>query len=276
MMLNFLRRPAVTEEELTTALWECGLTGTQHVIAHASLSAFGFVEGGAHGVLSAVRAATATLMMPAFSYYTLVWPEEGRQPDWPRPVLPPGGTYGRYARVSSDIGRVPQTLVDDARTHRSFHPALSFVAVGAAATDVLDAQTLDAPYAPIGRLYELDGYAVLLGVDHRSNTTVHYGEYLAGMPLLDRYVVVNGQVRKTNFPNCSADFNRIAPHVRARTATAGRGRIQVFSVRDLVDSTVRLLRSDPEALLCTYPGCRCQAVRRIVRERGLTPRPHLT
>ena len=42
-------------------------------------------------------------------------------------------------------------------------------------------------------------------------------------------------------------------------------------MRELVDATVRLLTQDPEALLCTYPSCRCQEVRRLVRQQGLTP-----
>ncbi|AFZ65901.1 AAC(3) family N-acetyltransferase [Deinococcus peraridilitoris] len=274
-MLNFMRRPAVTEEELSQALAEVGLDGTQHIIAHASLRAFGFLEGGAPTMLRALRARSATLVMPSFSYYTLVWPEEQRQPDWAKPAPPPGPAYGRFSRVSSDIGRVPQTLADDATTLRSFHPALSFVALGERAEEVLDAQSLESPYGPIGKLYDLDGVAVLLGVDHRSNTTIHYGEYWAGVPLLDRYVVVNGEVRRTSFPNCSADFGRIAPHVRGESVTLGRGRITAFRVRELVDGARRLLAHDPEALLCSFPGCRCQAVRQRVRRDGLMPRPHL-
>ena len=274
-MLNFMRRPAVGEEELASALGTLGLDGTRHVIAHASLRAFGFVEGGAPAMLNALRQQSATLVMPSFSYYTtLVWPEEGRQPDWPRPAPPPGPAFGRYTRVSGDIGKVSQTLVDDPHTLRSFHPALSFVALGERAEEVLDAQSLDSPYAPIGQLYDLDGLAVLLGVDHRSNTTLHYGEYLAGVPQLDRYVLVNGRVEKTTFPNCSADFGRIAQHVQGEHAMLGRGRISVFSVRALVDAARELLSHDPEALLCSYPGCRCQAVRRLIRERGLQPRRH--
>lgn len=270
-----MRRPAVSEEELQDALGSVGLDGRGHVIAHASLRAFGFLEGGAPAMLRALQHRSATLLMPAFTYYTLVWPEEGRRSDWPRPAPPPGAGFGRHSRVSSDIGRVPQTLVDDPHTLRSFHPALSFVAVGERAQELLSAQTLESPYAPIGKLYDLDGFSVLLGVDHRSNTTVHYAEYLAGLPLLDRYVVVNGQVQKTSFPNCSADFGRLAPHLQGESVQVGRGRVSVFRVRELVDTARALLAQDPEALLCTYPGCRCQAVRQLVRKHGLTPRPHV-
>ena len=38
---------------------------------------------------------------------------------------------------------------------------------------------------------------------------------------------------------------------------------------------IAALTRDPELLLCTAPGCRCQEVRRLVRQTGLTPRPHV-
>ena len=32
--------------------------------------------------------------------------------------------------------------------------------------------------SPVGRVYELDGQVLLLGVDHTANTTIHLGEYM--------------------------------------------------------------------------------------------------
>lgn len=263
-MLNFLRRPNVEAADIDGALAALGLNGTQHVIAHSSLRAFGHVEGGPQAVLDALSARSATLVAPAFSYYTLLSSATAR----------PHASFHRDSRVSPDIGRIPQTLVESPAAQRSGHPALSFVATGERAAEVLGAQTLENPYAPIGRLYDLDGVALLVGVDHRSNTSVHYGEYLAGLPLLTRYVEIDGQVRPTAFPNCSADFERLAPHVAGRTAQAGKATIRAYRVRDLVDATRTLIERDHEALLCTYPGCRCQEVRRRVRHEGLQPRAH--
>lgn len=264
-MLNFLRRPSVDERSIGEALGELGFDGTQHAIVHSSLRAFGYVEGGEGAVIGALRSRLATLVAPAFSYYTLLSGPNSR----------PGIRFGRESRVSPDIGRVPQTLVETPEVARSFHPALSFVALGARAGEILDTQSLDCPYAPIGALYELDGHALLLGVDHRSNTSIHYGEYLAGIPLLDRYVYAQGAVRRTAFPNCSADFERLDREVGGRRVQVGKATIAAYRVRDLVDSTVALLERDPTALLCSYPGCRCQEVRRRVRAEGLQPRPRL-
>ncbi|BDP41578.1 AAC(3) family N-acetyltransferase [Deinococcus aetherius] len=264
-MLNLLRKPPVTPAELDEGLGELGLDGSQHVIVHASLKSFGQMEGGARAVVDTLVARTATLVAPAFTYNTLLR----------HPGSPVHARFHRDSRVSRDIGRVPQELVERASAVRSFHPTLSFIALGEEAGRVTGVQTLDSPYEPIGALYDLGGYALLMGVDFGSNTTIHFGEHVAGMPLLTRYVPVNGQVLPTAFPNCSADFERMTPSVHARSTRVGGSTLRLYRVRDLVDATVGALTRDPELLLCTAPGCRCQEVRRMVRQKGLTPRPHL-
>ena len=37
--------------------------------------------------------------------------------------------------------------------------------------------------SPVGRVYELGGHVLLLGIDHTSDTTIHLGEHLAGRPV---------------------------------------------------------------------------------------------
>ena len=263
-MLNLARRSHVTSSVLDEGLEGLGLDGRQHLIVHSSLRSFGTLEGGAAGLLGALQGHAATVVTPAFSYQTLL-----RGPE-----APVHTRFTRQTRVSRDIGRLAQTLVEHPAALRSFHPALSFVALGQEAAAVTSRQSLENPYGPIGALYDLDGLALLMGVDHSSDTSIHYGEYLAGMPLLTRYLPLDDGVRASAFPNCSADFDHLAPRLRPRTAQVGKSRWQLFRVRELVDQAVQLLRDDPEALLCTYPSCRCQQVRREVRERGLSPRPH--
>ena len=263
-VLNILRRLAVTPAELDGALAALGLDGSQSVMVHASLRSFGSLEGGAKTAVDTLLARTNTLVAPAFTYNTLL----------NRPAAFTNARFDRDSRVSRDIGRVPQEMVERPEALRSFHPALSFIALGEHARQVTEVQTLASPYQPVGALYDLDGYALLMGVDFGSNTTVHYGEYLAGMPLLTRYVPQDGAVVPTAFPNCSADFDRLEPHVQGAQVSVGGSLLRLYRVRDLVDETVRLLTRDPEALLCTYRSCRCQQVRELVRANGLSPRPH--
>jgi aminoglycoside 3-N-acetyltransferase len=275
-VLNFVRRAwsgSVHPGELERALNDLGLDGSGNAIVHSSLSSFGYVSGGAVTLIEALRHTLGTVVMPAFTYYTLAWPAQYRSSDWPKQTPLDGPAFRVDSNVSPDIGKVSQTLLDRYAPRRSTHPALSFVALGARAEQILAAQSLENPYAPIGTLYALDGDVILLGVDHRSNTTIHYGEYLAGRPLLDRWAnTVHGLVR-TFFPNCSAAFNGLQGKLSSLASVdVGRATITRMRVRDVVDTTIRLLEHNPEALLCQYSGCRCQAVRDRVRRHGLTPR----
>lgn len=270
-VFNLLRRSyRITQLDIEQALADVGLDGNQHIIAHTSMRAFGYIDGGAATVGRALKSRAATLIAPAFSYYTLVWPTGQRQPDWPEILPPNSGRFDRFSKVSSDIGRVPQYLIEDHRHERSMHPALSFVGYGRAAHSILNSQTLDSPYAPVGELADMNGYVLLMGVDHRSNTSVHYGEYLAGQVMLPRYVRINGVVKQTYFPNCSAAFDKIEPHLRVHRSTQlEKGTIGLFSVQEILDVTMRMLKTDPESLLCRYTGCRCQHVRQLIRAHGL-------
>ena len=262
-MLNMMRRPQVTAPMLAEGLAALGLSG-QPAIVHASLRSFGHLEGGAVTLLGELERRTSTLVAPAFTYATLLRSATSSI----------YASFNRDTRVSRDIGRLPQLMVERRDARRSFHPALSFVALGEAAQRVVEAQSLVNPYGPIGALYDLDAVSLLLGVDHSSNTSLHYGEYLAGVPLLTRYVPLDQQVVPISFPNCSADFENIAPHLRGQHVTLGRAHLSAYRVRELVDGVRHFLATNPEGLLCNYPACRCQEVRRSIRAAGLTPRPH--
>jgi aminoglycoside 3-N-acetyltransferase len=213
------------------------------------------------------------VVMPAFTYYTLVWPMQHRNEDWPTHPAEDGPPFRISSPVSRDIGRVPQAMLERAGSLRSTHPALSFVANGIHAKQILGVQTLEHPYAPIGVLEHLDGQVVLIGVDHRSNTSIHYGEYLAGRPLLERWANTQHGTVKTFYPNCSAAFNGIeASLATLRSIEIGKAVVQVMSVREVIAATKRLIANHPEALLCSYPNCRCQNVRHKIRRDGLRPR----
>ena len=275
-MLNFVRRAwsgPVHQGELERALGALGLDGKRDAIIHSSLSSFGYVTGGASTLIDTLLGAARTIITPAFTYYTLVWPESQRQPDWPKILPVDGPAFRPDSPVSSDIGRVAQTMLEKYPSKRSSHPALSFLGLGPDAEHILGVQTLENPYAPIGVLYNTDADVILMGVDQRSNTTIHYGEYLAGRPLLDRYAATLQGIEHTYFPNCSAAFGAIQGRLSTlETVNCGKALLTRMRVREVVDETIQMLRRNPEALLCSYHGCRCQAVREKVRKQGLRPR----
>jgi aminoglycoside 3-N-acetyltransferase len=275
-VLNFMRRaltPPITQIDLERAFKQLGMNQHTPLIVHSSLSSLGNMIGGANSVLNALERYSSTLVMPAFTYYTLVWPALYRNEDWPISPGEDGPPFRPDSPVSRDIGRIPQGFLERPQVLRSQHPALSFAAQGADAQMILGVQTLEHPYAPIGVLEQLDALVLLLGVDHRSNTSIHYGEYVAGRPMLERWANTKNGIVRTYYPNCSAAFNGIEGSLNSlRSVDVGHATLQVARVREIVAATKRLISNHSEALLCSYPNCRCQNVRAKIRRDGIRPR----
>ncbi|HET7089407.1 MAG TPA: AAC(3) family N-acetyltransferase [Anaerolineae bacterium] len=252
------------------------------VIVHASLSSFGYVRGGARAVLAALLWTCDTIVLPAFTYQSMVWPLVG----------PPdnGMTYGhpefdaanrnatffhRNLPAHRDMGVIAETLRRHSIAVRSSHPVLSFVAAGKRAGEVLAGQTLDDPLAPIEWLQRHDGDVLLLGVGHTRNASIHLAERLAGRRQFMRWAIVRGEdsrdaraVRLPGFPGCSDGFDAIEPEIAGeiRQVTIGGAVARRVPLSMLIPIAAGLIADQADALLCNRPDCeRCSAVRRAGR-----------
>lgn len=251
--------------DLKTGLATLGLTKNP-VIAHASLRAFGSVD--AETMLTALLDSTRGLIMPAFTYKTMLNPEVG----------PPhnGITYGSQKDlnklaesfhpdmpVDKMMGILPEVLRKHPKAKRSAHPIQSFTGVGADA--VLNSQTIFEPLAPIGALAEKDGWVLLLGVDHTVNTSIHYAEKLAGRLQFIRWAIAGDRVVECGgFPGDSDGFNAIAIDVEkyTRRVEIGGAMVQAIHLKSLINAVIQKITANPFALLCTRDDCeRCNAVR---------------
>ncbi len=259
----------VSDRELVAAFQSLGIGSGRPVLAHASLSAFGEVDGGADALLDALVKAFAPLVMPAFTYRTMVIPEAG--PDGNGIAYGTGKDLNRLAQafapgmpVDRMIGRVAEALRRHPRSERSGHPIFSFTGIDAG--PILMAQTLEEPLAPIGAMAEQGGWVLLLGVDQTSNTTIHYAEKLSGRKQFLRWALTAEGVRAcSGFPGCSDGFEAISPHVKGITQTAqiGKALVQALPMDGLIEAVRAQLARDPLALLCARPACeRCDEVRR--------------
>ncbi|CAG0996541.1 SPbeta prophage-derived aminoglycoside N(3')-acetyltransferase-like protein YokD [Anaerolineales bacterium] len=238
------------------------------VIAHASLKSFGHIEGGAETMLEALLDSVHGVIMPTFTYKTMLNPEIG----------PPrnGMTYGSETnlnkmaeayhpgmRADKTMGILPETLRKHPGAKRSMHPIQSFAGIHADA--ILNTQTIFNPLAPIGALADEDGWVLLMGVDHRVNTSIHYAEKLAGRMQFIRWALLRDRVVECpGFPSDSEGFESIAPFVEkyTRRVEIGNAVLQAVHLRSLIRVVVDQLKENPFALLCTRPDCeRCNAVR---------------
>lgn len=253
--------------QLRDALLELELTD-RPVIAHASLKAFGHIQGGADTMVHALIESTGAVIMPTFTYKTMVIPQVG--PSNNGIAYGGGADSNRMAEtfrldMPADpmMGMLPEALRLHSAAKRTTHPVLSFA--GIRADDFLTAQTLFNPLAPIGALAEQDGWVVLLGVNHTVDTSIHYAEKLAGRKQFVRWALVNNRVVQCpGFPGDSSGFDAIAPFIahETRRVRIGNTTIQAVPLKRLFEVVIARIQKDPLALLCDRMDCeRCQAVR---------------
>lgn len=163
------RRAEVGRAALAAQLRTLGVRDAGVLLVHTSYRAVRPVEGGPVGLIEALRAALG-------AGGTLVMPSWGGDDDAP---FDPAATPAAH-----DLGVVADTFWRLPGVVRSAQ-LFAFAAAGPDAARVTaDPLPLPPhqPASPVGRVHELDGQVLLLGVGHDANTTLHLAELLAGVP----------------------------------------------------------------------------------------------
>lgn len=237
-----------------------GVDAGMSILLHSSLSRLGYVVGGAASVIDAllhILTPSGTLMVPTHS-------DDNTEPSyWQAPPVPPDwwpiirATMPAYHPAYSPtrgMGRIPDTLRQYPGAKRSAHPALSFAAVGAYADFLTDGHSLEhglGEHSPLARLYDLDGWILLLGVDHSNNTSLHLAEERAEWPgkAFERQgsaMLVNGERQWVEYESLCyeyADFAKIGDSYELAHEilrhTIGKATVRFLKQRPLVDDAVR-------------------------------------
>ncbi len=258
----------LTYRDFITAIRKLEIDRSRPVIVHASLSAFGEIQGGVETVLGALTSALKSFIMPVFTYKTMVTPELG--PPLNAIGYGSGIDTNRMAEIYTPemaadpiIGVVAEALRLHPKAERSTHPILSFAGINA--TGILASQSMDEPLNPIQALNEASGLVLLMGVDQTVNTSIHYAEKLVGRKQFVRWALTpEGVAECPGFPGCSDGFEAITPKVEevTRSIPVGEAMLQAIPLGHLLDVACEMIKNDPEALLCDRKDCqRCNAVR---------------
>ncbi len=243
----------IDRTEIVEQLRTLGVAPGVVLLVHTSFRAVRPVEGGPLGLIAALREALGpegTLVMPS-------WTGDDAAP-WDPARTPAAG----------DLGVVADTFWRQPGVLRSNH-LQAFAAAGPAAEAILrDPLPLPPhiPASPVGRVHELDGQVLLLGVGHDANTTLHLAELIADVPYrIPRTCAVFEDGRAVEIPygendHCCARFTLADGWLRERGLQAegavGHAHARLFRSRDLVDLAVAHLARDP--LLFLHPrgvGC---------------------
>jgi len=184
------RTPApITRSMVVAALRAVGVVEGSLVIVHSSLSRLGWVLGGGQAVVEALLEAVGsagTITMPSQSSH-LSEPSRWQQPPvpeawWPtiRDQLP---AYDPHLTGVPTMGAVAEAFLRHPSTVRSAHPAVSFMANGPLAAEIVATHGVGDAFgetSPLARLYDLGARIVLLGVGHANNTSLHLAEARTG------------------------------------------------------------------------------------------------
>ena len=236
---------SLNPKTLTQNFLELGVKPGGVLLVHTSFSKIKPIEGGPLGLISALRSALGsdgTLVMPSMSY------DDDHPFDKAKSPCPEMGI------VADTFWRLPGVLRSD-NNH-------AFAAVGRLAEKIVAPHPMDVPHglaSPVGRVYEMDGQVLLLGVDHGSNTTIHLCENLAEVRYRRaKYITVLKDGQPTRFDyreidHCCQNFvlvdNWLDEKQNQRHGRIGNGETRLMRSRDIVNVVTSHLKQDETIFL---------------------------
>ena len=254
----------MSPDQVAGQLRVLGIQSGSVLVVHTAFSRVKPVDGGPLGLIDALQAALGpqgTLVMPSMS-------EEDDH------VFDPRATPCRHLGVVADsFWRLPGV-------QRSDSPH-AFAARGPAAGHVLQPHPPDRPHgadSPVGRVHELDGLVLLLGVGHDSDTTVHLGEYLAGVRYRQKkHVTVMRDGRPTRLDyeeidHCCQNFSLVDGWLdqqqRQRRGVVGRAEARLARSHHIVEAVTSHLRANETTFLHPFGvDAECDETRRSLNPR---------
>jgi aminoglycoside N3'-acetyltransferase len=235
----------ISSKTLTQNFLELGVKPGGVLLVHTSFSKIMPIEGGPLGLIAALRSvlgSDGTLVMPSMSY-------DDDQ------VFDKTQSHCAQLGVTADtFWRLPGVLRSD-NNH-------AFAAIGLHAEQIITPHPIDIPHglnSPVGRVYELDGQVLLLGVGQDSNTTIHLCENLAGVRYRrDKYLTVLKDGQPTRFDyreidHCCQNFalldGWLDKEKLQRYGNIGSGAVRLMRSRDIVNIVTSQLEKDKTIFL---------------------------
>lgn len=249
----------VTMADITADLRDLGVKADDTLLVHSSLSALGWVSGGAQTVVDAlldVLTPQGTLVMPAHTgQFTDPgdWEHPPIPAEWVRTVRETRPAFDPVRSPTRGVGVIPETFRNYPEVSRSEHPIYSFTAAGAGTEAVVGEHQLNyglGPDSPLGTVYEREGDILLLGTTHETNTSIHLAEYLADIEVQEH--TRTAPVRRdgervevdyrdieldvTDFAELGADFEA---DIGSQRGTVGTADARLVDQRTLVNFAIK-------------------------------------
>lgn len=247
------RKRELSQREVVDQLRALGVRQGGVLLVHTSFRAVRPIAGGPLGLIESLRCALGsegTLVMPS-------WTGTDEEP------FDPSSTP-----ASPDLGVVADTFWRSSGVQRSNHP-FAFAAAGPRAVEITSGPLPTPPHtpdSPVGRVHELDGQMLLLGVDHDSNTTLHLAELLGGAPYrVPKHCTVlqDGRPVRIDYgenDHCCKRFTLAGEWLVGQgmqsEGPVGHAHARLVRARDVVGVALERLARDPLIFLHS-PGAGC-------------------
>jgi aminoglycoside 3-N-acetyltransferase len=191
----------ISEKRITEQLLDLGVAPGGVLLVHCSFSHLRPVENGPLGLIAALRVVLGphgTLVMPSMT------------DDDEHPFDPLSTPCAGMGILADTFWRLPGVLRSD-----SPH---AFAAQGPLAVRITAPHPVEVPHgldSPVGRVYELDGQVLLLGVDHTADTTIHLAEYTSGVRYRRKkyiFLMQDGKLVRLDYAeidHCCQNFNLV-------------------------------------------------------------------
>lgn len=244
------------KDNLIHDLLALGVQKGDRLLVHSSYSAIGKNEQGPTVVIKALVEALGekgTLLMPGFaagSQYNLALENK---------------TF-EVRETPSQMGVISELFRKEYPTKRSLHPTHTLTGMGADAKEFLEGHEKclisTGVGTPFEKLRQLNGKILLLGVDHASNTFLHYVENTLGAPTLsknkftmkvidyhNRMLMVDTYPHLPGLPRNYERLNNELPESVQKKGKVGHAQAYLIEANALYEHLRPILKSNPIHLI---------------------------
>jgi aminoglycoside N3'-acetyltransferase len=239
------------ERDLIAQLLDLGVEPGGVLVVHTAFSKVGPLPGGPLALIAALVNALGpdgTLVMPSMS-------DDDEQP------------FDVQHTPCRSMGVVAETFRQQPGVLRSDNPH-AFAARGPHASAITAPHPLDVPHgldSPAGRVSQLDGQVLLLGVGHDANTTVHVAETMMGVRYrIAKHLTVRreGRIERVHYAeidHCCRGFALLDEWLerdgRQQRGLVGSAPSRLSRSRDVLEAAMRELRQNETVFLCAPGTC---------------------
>jgi len=177
----------VTRTQIKNDLMTIGINEEMVLLLCADIGKVGWIPGGSQSLIIEIEnilTENGTLMMPTFTEELSdpsLWKKRKIPKLWYEKVKREIPEYDENLSPSIQSGIITEVFRKQGGVLRSKHPLYSFCAWGKKKYEITNNHSLNfglGPASPLGKLYLLKGYILLIGVEFYDNISLHLAEIL--------------------------------------------------------------------------------------------------